>query len=131
MAKKSGLNLLYFLGMVAVVVGSFLPIITINLGILGKIDITLFKTFQNLKNLNSWLALFMVISAVVGAVIEFVGSKNSKMIKLVALIVSVVCGILLFADAGFFKSWFKITGIGFYVIVAGWIVAAVGALLKK
>lgn len=131
MAKKGGLNLLYLIGMVAVVVGSFLPIITISLGFLGKIDITLFKAFQNLKSLDSWLALIMVIAAVVGAVLELVGSKNSGMLKLVALIVSVVCGLIMFANAGFFKHWFKITGIGFYVILAGWIVAAVGKLLKK
>ena len=41
MAKKSSFNLFYLIGMIAVVVGSFLPIIRISLGILGKIDFTI------------------------------------------------------------------------------------------
>ena len=129
--KSSKLNLLYVIGMALVIVGSFLPIITISLGFLGKIDITLFKAFQNLKSLDSWMALIMVVAAAIGVIFSFIGGKKKGMILLVALIASIVCGLIMFANAGFFKSWFKITGIGFYVIVAGWIVAAVGEVMKK
>lgn len=132
MSKKSSkLNLLYLIGMIAVVIGSFLPIITIKLGPLGTIDFTLIKAFGNLDTSSSWFALLMFASAVVGLVFCFVGNKNSEMIKLVALVASVVFGLIFFANGGFFKSWFKITGIGFYVIIAGWIVAAVGEVMKK
>lgn len=48
MAKKSSFNLFYLIGMIAVVVGSFLPIIRISLGILGKIDFTIVDAFKDL-----------------------------------------------------------------------------------
>ncbi len=132
MSKKSSkLNLFYLIGMIAVVVGSFLPIITLKLGPLGSVNFTLVKAFGNLDSSSSWFALLMFAAAVVGVVFCFVGNKNSAMIKLVALVATVVFGLIFFANAGFFKSWFKVTGIGFYVILAGWIVAAIGQFLKK
>lgn len=130
MAKKTSFNLLYVIGMALVVVGSFLPIITISLGPLGSIDLTLFKTFKSLDSLNSWYALIMVISAAVGILISFSKNKNKGLITLLALAISIICGLLLFIDAGFFKHFFKITGIGFFVIIAGWVVALLGKLTK-
>ena len=66
MAKKSSFNLFYLIGMIAVVVGSFLPIIRISLGILGKIDFTIVDAFKDLSNLDSWLALLMFVAAAIG-----------------------------------------------------------------
>lgn len=132
MGKKSAkLPIIFLIGMVAVVVGCFIPIITINLGLLGKINFTIIDAFKSLKELSSWLALLMMVSAIVGAVFCFVGGKNVKLLRLVCLILCVVLGIIFFARGGFFKSWFKITGVGFYVILAGWVVSFVGWILDK
>ena len=72
MAKKSSFNLFYLIGMIAVVVGSFLPIIRISLGILGKIDFTIVDAFKDLSNLDSWLALLMFVAAAIGIILCFV-----------------------------------------------------------
>lgn len=131
MAKKGNLNLLYLIGMALVVVGSFLPIIRISLGFLGNIDFTIIDAFRDLSDLDSWLALLMFAAAIVGVVFCFVGNSNGSMIKTCALIVSVVLGLIFFARGGFFKNWFKITGFGFYVIIAGWVVACIGNFTSK
>lgn len=30
-----------------------------------------------------------------------------------------------------FKDWFKITGFGFYIILAGWVIGLIGTFVKK
>ena len=125
MAKKSSFNLFYLIGMIAVVVGSFLPIIRISLGILGKID------FTDLSNLDSWLALLMFVAAAVGIILCFVKVSNASMLKTVCLLASIVLGLIFFARGNFFKDWFKITGFGFYIILAGWVIGLIGTFVKK
>lgn len=74
----------------------------------------------------------MVGAAVAGIAVEFAGAKKAKLIEIIALVVSIVCVILLLIDEGFFEYMsFSILGAGLYVIVAGWIIALVGALIKK
>lgn len=130
MAKKGSLNFLYLIGMAMVVVGSFLPIIRISFGFLGNIDFSIIDSFKNLGDLDSWLALIMFASAVAGLVLCFLGSGTKNLLT-ICLAVSFVVGMLFFYRGGFFEKWFKIVGFGFYVIVAGWIVALVGSLAKK
>lgn len=131
MAKKSGgLNILYLIGLALVVVGSFLPVIRISLGFLGNIDFTIIDAFKDLGDLDSWLALLMFIAAIVGIVLCFVKVGNDSTIKLICAVASIVLGLIFFARGGFFKEWFKITGVGFYVIIVGWVVAIIGALKK-
>lgn len=130
MAKKSGLNLLYLIGLALVVVGSFLPVIRISLGFLGNIDFTIIDAFRDLGDLDSWLALLMFVAAIVGIVLCFVNVSNGSTLKLICVVASIVLGLIFFARGGFFKEWFKITGFGFYVIIVGWVVAIIGALKK-
>lgn len=131
MAKKSSFNLFYLIGMIAVVVGSFLPIIRISLGILGKIDFTIVDAFKDLSNLDSWLALLMFVAAAVGIILCFVKVSNASMLKTVYLLASIVLGLIFFARGNFFKDWFKITGFGFYIILAGWVIGLIGTFVKK
>ncbi len=131
MGKKLSLPLIYLIGALAVVVGCFCPIITISLGFLGKIDFTIIDAFKDLKDLDSWLALLMFVSAVIGVVFCFVGAKNVSLIRLCAIVASIVLGLIFFARGGFFKDWFKITGFGFYVIIVGWVLGVVGAITNK
>ena len=131
MAKKNSLNLLYLIGMAAVVVGSFLPVIRISFGILGKIDFTIVKAFQNLGSVDSWLALLMFLTAVAGVVLCLITIPNGTTLKTVCLLASIVLGLIFFARGNFFKEWFNITGFGFYVILAGWVVALIGNFVKK
>lgn len=132
MAKKgSSFNLFYVIGMALVVVGSFLPVIRIKLGILGNIDFTIVQAFKDLSEVNSWLAVIMFAAAVLGLVFTFVSVSNAGMLKTVCLIASIVAGLIFFYNGGFFERWFKITGLGFYLILAGWVVGLVGTFLKK
>ena len=131
MGKKSSLPIIYLIGTLAVVVGCFCPIITISLGFLGKIDFTIIDAFKELKDVDSWLALLMFVSAIIGFIICFVGKKNVSLIKLIAIVASIVLGLIFLSRGGFFKHWFKICGFGFYVIVAGWVLGLVGAITNK
>lgn len=117
--------------MIAVVVGSFLPIIRISLGILGKIDFTIVDAFKDLSNLDSWLALLMFVAAAIGIILCFVKVSNASMLKTVCLLASIVLGLIFFARGNFFKDWFKITGFGFYIILAGWVIGLIGTFVKK
>ena len=131
MGKKSSLPLIYLIGTIAVIVGSFCPIITISLGFLGKIEFTIIDAFKDLKDVDCWLALLMFVSAVIGAIFCFVGGKNTSLIKLVCIVASIVLGLIFFARGNFFKDWFKITGFGFYIILVGWVLGIVGAVTNK
>lgn len=131
MAKKNSLNLLYLIGMAAVVIGSFLPVIRISFGPFGKIDFTIVKAFQNLGSLDSWLALLMFLTAAAGIVLCLVNVSNGTTLKTVCLLASIVLGLVFFTRGNFFKEWFNITGFGFYVIFAGWVVALIGNFIKK
>ena len=131
MAKKSSFNLFYLIGMIAVVIGSFLPIIRISLGILGKIDFTIVDAFKDLSNLDSWLALLMFVAAAIGIILCYVKVSNASMLKTVCLLASIVLGLIFFARGNFFKDWFKITGFGFYIILAGWVIGLIGTFVKK
>ncbi|MBP5251501.1 MAG: hypothetical protein J6Z17_03700 [Treponema sp.] len=126
MSKGKNLPLFYLIGMAAVIVGSFLPIISV----LG-LKFTVLDAFGSLKTLRSVMALIMFVAAIVGVVFCFLGSKNGALIKTVALFASIICGVIFFAKAGFFDGWFDVVGIGFYVIVAGWIVAVIGFVTNK
>ena len=83
--KKNSMSLLYLIGMIAVVVGCFLPIIEVKLGPLGSIKTNVIRAFQSLDSANSWWQLLMFVAAIVGAVLSLVSVKNGNLIKLVAL----------------------------------------------
>ena len=126
MSKGKNLPMLYLIGLLAVVVGSFLPIISIF-----GLKFSVLDAFGSLKTLKSIMALIMFVAAIVGVVFCFLSSNNGALIKTVALFASIICGIIFFAKAGFFDGWFNVVGVGFYIIVAGWIVAIIGFVTNK
>ena len=118
MAKKSSLGILYLVGMALIVLGFCLPMFS-GMGI----NPNGFK-FINFKN--------------GGFVSCFVKMKNVNFIKMIALLVSIIGGIILvigfsqnriYAFIG--KGFIKHAAVGFYLVLAGWIAGIIGYLSSK
>lgn len=133
MAKK-GFNLsIYLIGMAVTVIGFCLPMFKI-FGSNGKNGFG-FINFNN-SGFVTIGALLIIIGAVAGIVVSLLGKGDQ--LEWIALAVSVVGGIILvigFNDNGIYKAigkaLVKNSTIGFWMVVAGWVVAAVGKVLKK
>ena len=133
MAKKGSLPLIYLIGMALVVIGFICPVFDFGIKENG-FDFINFDNF-GFKTIG---ALLIIAGAVLGLVFCFVGGKNSGMLKLVGLLVSIVGGIVLiigYSDNMFSKGIGKFlinnATYGFYMILAGWIVGVVGYVMKK
>lgn len=132
MAKK-GFNLsLYFIGMAVTAVGFCLPMFKF-LGSNSKNGFG-FINFNN-SSFVTIGALLIIAGAIAGVVVSLLGMQQFEWI---AFAVSVLGGIILvvgFNDNGLYKAigknLIKNSTIGMWMIVAGWIVAAVGKVLKK
>ena len=133
MAKK-GFNLsVYLIGMAVTVIGFCLPMFKI-FGSNGKNGFG-FINFDN-SGFVTIGALLIIIGAVAGLVVSLLGKGDQ--LEWIALAVSVLGGIVLvigFNDNGIYKAigkaLVKNSTIGFWMVVAGWVVAAVGKVLKK
>lgn len=133
MAKK-GFNLsVYLIGMAVTVIGFCLPMFKI-FGSNGKNGFG-FINFDN-SGFVTIGALLIIIGAVAGLVVSLLGKGDQ--LEWIALAVSVLGGIVLvigFNDNGIYKAigkaFVKNSTIGFWMVVAGWVVAAVGKVLKK
>ena len=133
MAKK-GFNLsIYLIGMAVTVIGFCLPMFKV-FGSNGKNGFG-FINFNN-SGFVTIGALLIIIGAVAGIVVSLLGKGDQ--LEWIALAVSVVGGIILvigFNDNGIYKAigkaLVKNSTIGFWMVVAGWVVAAVGKVLKK
>ena len=133
MAKKGSLPLIYMIGMALVVVGFICPVFDFMIKENG-FDFIDFKNF-GFKTIG---ALLIIAGAVLGLVFCFVGGKNSGMLKLVGLLVSIAGGVVLiigYNDNMFSKGIGKFlidnATYGFYMILAGWVVGVVGYVMKK
>ena len=134
MAKKGSLPLIYMIGMALVVVGFICPVFDFFIGTLNGFDFINFKDFGT----TSIGALLIIIGAVLGLVFCFVGGKNSGMLKLVGLLVSIAGGVVLIISysgdvfsEGIGKFFIEVATYGFYMILAGWVVGVVGYVMKK
>ena len=139
MAKKRGLPLIYLIGMALVVVGFICPMFQISFFGLGSASSNGFD-FINFDNFGFTTigAILIFAGAVLGLVFCFVGGKNSGMLKLVGLIATIAGGVVLiigYSDnmfsKGIGKFFIDIATYGFYMVIAGWIVALVGFITKK
>ena len=127
MAKKN-INLsIYLIGMAVTLIGFCLPILAIGGNGFNYIGKNGFVTTG---------ALLIVIGAIAGVVIALLGMGDQ--LEWIALAVSVVGGIVLFLgfnDNGISrfvgKLALKNTRAGFWTIIVGWVVAAIGKVLKK
>ena len=134
MAKKSSLGILYLVGMALIVLGFCLPMFS-EMGINPN-----GIKFINFKNggFVSIGALFIIIGGIAGFVSCFVKMKNVNFIKMIALLVSIIGGIILvigfsqnriYAFIG--KGFIKHAAVGFYLVLAGWIAGIIGYLSSK
>ena len=133
MAKKGNgsLNLLYVIGLALVVVGFCLPLATTKaFGMNGGNGFSYIDT-----NFAGICALLVFASAVLGLIASFISIPNSGLIKLISLIVCIAAGVVLYLNMGdlgksITKAIFN-PGIGFWCIIAGWVVSAIGYVVKK
>jgi hypothetical protein len=135
MSKKNAglLAKLYLIGMALVAVGFICPIFANKLGSLNG-----FKFVTKNSSSISAAVILIFIGAVAGIVLEFISVKNSKLLKLVALVVSILGGVILFAkvnDNAISKfvgnQFLKNASIGFYLIIVGWICSVIGWIKAK
>lgn len=139
MSKKSSLSLVYLIGMALVVIGFVCPIFQKSLGPLGTASWTGLD-FINFKNDDiSFVTVgaFLIIAGAVAGIV-FALLKNVKMLKAIALIASVVGLVVLYIGcndskiySAIAKHFIKIATYGFYMIIAGWVVAAAGLITDK
>ena len=132
MAKKSGLPLIYLIGMALVAVGFCLPVFDLFIGTLNGFDFINFKEF----GMTTIGALLIFGGAIVGLVSCFV--KKGGTLKLVGLALSILGGVVLiigYSDnmfsKGIGKFFIDVATYGFYMILAGWILGLVGYVTKK
>ena len=141
MAKKGfGMKgCLYAVGMVLVVVGCFLPLVSTKIGN-GP---TAFGMITDGSGVTRISALLAFIGAAAGIVLSLMRIRNGKMLKLIALVVSVLGGLYLAfsflnqsqAAKGLMKIAAKATGaapgFGLILIFVGWVVALLGFFFSK
>lgn len=137
MAKKgSKWSLFYFIGMALVAVGFCCPMFKGKLlgGTSNGFDYINFQNFDFV----SLGAILILVGAILGLVFCSVKIKNLNFLKLLAVVLSIVGGIVLiigFNDNAVYKAvakgFLKHAYIGFYMILAGWILGIVGWVTKK
>jgi len=129
MAKKnSPLSYVYLIGMAVTAIGFMLPIFS---AFGGNITMNGFNLVGKGDSAMKIAVLLVFIGAVAGIVVQFI--PNNSLYKIIALIVTVAGGLYCFfntSDMGI-KLAGKFLGTGFYMIIAGWCIAAAGIILKR
>ncbi len=135
MAKKSPFGFsFYLLGMALVVLGFCCPMFS---GFLGSANGFKFINFDN-SGFVTIGALLIFVGALCGLILCFAPVSNSDTLKFVALVASIVGGIVLvvgFNGNGIYKAIgkniIKHATVGFYLVLAGWVLAVVGKVTGK
>lgn len=136
--KKSSLPLIYLIGVALITIGFCVPMFKVNFGPFGASTSNGFK-FINFEN-SSFVtigALLIFIGGVAGILACFI-SQLSKL-KLIFLIVSIVGGVVLILGFTTNGNIYKAIGehilkyayIGFYMVIAGWVIGLIGCFSKK
>lgn len=131
MAKKGNLPMLYLIGMAVVVIGFCVPMFKSFLGTTNGFKFIDFDHF----GFVTIGALLIFLGAVLGVLSCFLPQLSG--LKMAALGVSVLGGVILVIGC-FSDSFYKAIGkgfvkhayVGFYMVIAGWVVAALGVLKK-
>ncbi|MCQ2614024.1 MAG: hypothetical protein MJ183_10535 [Treponemataceae bacterium] len=143
MAKKSAkFSIVYLVGVALVIAGFCCPVFALNaVGGLIKSSSNGFSFVKPGDNGFSTVnigAILIIAGAVVGAVLCFLKGKNMSTFRLIALLVSIAGGVVLYiamTQNSFYKwiaeGFLNHASFGFYMIIAGWIVGLVGWILKK
>ncbi|MBO5100233.1 MAG: hypothetical protein J6B63_02885 [Treponema sp.] len=119
---------LYLLGMLITTIGFCCPMFKSSLG-------SFLSSLNGFRLMPSIGALLIFIGAVVGlaySVLPMLEIKlpSSTLVKKVAVIASIIGGIILILKIGFHPIGIRAT-YGFYVVVIGWIVSLVGIFSKS
>ena len=135
MAKKNSsvLGYLFVIGCAITAIGFVLPIFSANILGLAKASVNGFNLVGKGDSAMKVAALLVFIGAVAGIALEFIPVSLPKIVKLIALIISVAGGLYCFfntSDLGL-KIAGKVLAPCFYLIIAGWVVALVGWLLDN
>lgn len=130
MAKKSVsiTSYLYVIGMAITAIGFIVPVFS---AFGGNITLNGFDLVGKGDSVMKIAVLLVFIGAVAGIILQFV--MNKSLYKLIALVVTIAGGLYCFFntnDIGI-KLAGKFLGIGFYLIIIGWCVAAVGFFLDR
>ena len=134
MAKK-GINFsLYLVGMAVTLIGFCLPMFS---GFLGSSGNGFSFIDFNKSGFVTIGALLIAIGAIAGVVFALLGKGDQ--LEWLALGISVAGGIILVlgftTNGGIYKaigkSLLKHSTVGFWMVVAGWVVAAVAKVMKK
>ena len=134
MGKKSSLPIIYLISMALVVIGFCCPMFSGK--ILGSSNGFNFINFKN-SSFVTIGALLVFIGAIAGILGCFIPSLS--ILKMVGLIASVIGGVILVigftTNGGIYKAigkgFIKHAAFGFYMLVAGWVLAIVGFVTKK
>ena len=145
MAKKSSLNVLYLVGMALVALGFVLPVFQFSF--LVTYLITGFDLVGDGDTALKIYTLLIFIGGIAGVVLSFVKVPDAKLLKIAARLVSVIGFVLVAVSlansdgAAIIKglnlgrktlsSVFKSLYAGGYMIIAGWIAAAIGVVTGK
>lgn len=132
--KKMSTGMLYLIGMALVVVGFFCPMFKAGPIEPNGLD---FLNFDNFGFVTIG-GLLILVGAAAGVVLNFLNVKNRKTLQLAALVASIAGGVILvigFNDNAIYKviakGFLKHVYIGFYVVLAGWVVGLVGFLTGR
>lgn len=130
--KKSSNGMLYLIGMALVVIGFFLPMFKGPLGSFNGWDFLNFKEF----GFVTIGGLLVLVGAALG-VLAGLDIVKGKSLKLIALLISIAGGIVLFIGFNdnriyqfIAKNIIKHAYIGFYVVLAGWVAGLIGTFSK-
>lgn len=134
MGKKSSLPIIYLIGMALVAIGFCCPMFSGK--ILGSSNGFNFINFKN-SSFVTIGALLVFVGAIAGILGCFIPSLS--ILKMVGLIVSVIGGVILVigftTNGGVYKAigkgFLKHASFGFYMLIAGWVLAIVGFVTKK
>ena len=134
MAKNnSSMNLLFVIGLAVTAIGFLLPIFKVSFGPFSG-STNGFDLVGKGDSIMKIAALLVFVGAIAGIVFNFLNvGSNQKLFMLVALIVSIVGGLYCFFNTSStaHNILFKIVSVGFWMIVAGWVIAIIGYVTNK
>lgn len=127
MAKKNGINIIYLIGAALILFGACFKTFE-----LGFVNWSIFKSFDDF-NTDSIGSILLAVGSIAGIVLSFVKIGNAKLLKLVAIIAAIVgCVIVVTLNGNIgIKYVFKVASVGFYAMLAGFVLGIVGAVTEK
>lgn len=144
-SKKASINIIYLIGMALVAIGFLLPIFKFNF--LGARTISGFDLVGDGNTAMKIYTLLIFIGGAAGIVFSLIKIPNASILKIVALIVSILGFVLVLVNmlnsdgASVIKGLglgknvgqqvFKSFYIGAYMIIVGWIVSIAGLVTNK